>query len=505
MRREGLFYVDKTRQLVSLLRPEHKYIFLARPRRFGKTLLISTLEALLQGRRQLFAETWIADQPWDWTPHTVVRLDMAALDLESVDMLKSSLQHQLRRFYRQLGLDAPEFNVSPGQLLSDLIQDVSVTSQVDVLIDEYDAPILRHLDRSQELLPIRDFLRDFYGVLKARDAELQFVLLTGITRFARTNIFSGLNNLYDISTLPGFSDLVGFTVSELQTNFAPYLTQLAQSWMCPQAEVLQRIEDWYNGYLFAEEGESIYNPYSTLKCLQDGRIGNYWADTGTPTFLTRLMAQRQTDPRELLGRSAVQVATATYDLESPDLAAVMYQTGYLSLSWAPVSGALVTDFPNREVEQTFSQSLLGSYVDAPEKARSAIEDLAVALQEGDFDTFWVRYNILLRQIPYEIQGERHQYFQLVLHLVCLLIGYELGTTSERSTHRGRIDTVVELADRAVVFECKMDASAQVALAQIEDKGYAQSLRDRGLAVVGIGVNFDSRQRQATGWEVRHFG
>lgn len=503
LRQDGLLYVDKTRQIVSLLAPQNRYVFLARPRRFGKTLLVSTLEALFEGAQELFVGTWLESQEWDWTPHPVVRLDMAAWHTGSLAELQQRLSNRLWELCAEKGVVVPDRPYGADELFRYLLTHLSGTRRVVVLIDEYDAPLVQNLDHAQ-LLAIRDFLRDFYGILKVVNVHLRFVLVTGVTRFARTSIFSGLNNLHDVSALDGHSDLVGFTESELQTVLHPYCQKLAFTWGCSTAEVGRRMAAWYNGYLFSSGGQRLYNPYSTLKCLQEGVVENYWAHSGTPTFLTRLLARRQVDPREFLGRSADQVATAVYDLEQSDLTAVMYQTGYLSLRRDPTSGNLITDFPNREVEQSFNESLLGVYAGSPTEAQSVIKELAAALGAADLETFWPRFNVLLRQIPYQIQGERHQYFQLVLHLVCLLLGYEFRTNSERSTQRGRMDTVVEMPDQVFIFECKVDESASAALAQIEDRGYAQSFLDQGLTVTGVGVNFDSRARQAESWEVRRW-
>jgi len=504
IRREGLLYVDKTRHMANLLRPEYKYVFLARPRRFGKTLLVSTLEALLQGERALFTGTWIEHQDRDWQPRQVIRLDLSELSTQTEAALENSLCDLLLVQYEEYGLPLPTAALGSSRLLARLVQGVAREGQVVVLIDEYDAPILRNLARPDQLFGIRELLRAFYAVLKARERDLHFVFLTGVTRFARTTIFSGLNNLADISPHRDFSDLTGFTQTELDQNLAPYMTEMARVLDVSSTEIRQNLQHWYDGYLFAPGGQRVYNPFSTLQALSFQSFGNYWADSGTPYFLTRLMAQRKTDLQELIGQPADQLATATYNLERPHLAAVMFQTGYLTLQASEAGAAWVTAFPNREVELTFVEALLGEYTQSPDAAPLAIADLIQSLQALDGDTFFARCNALLRQIPYEIQGNRHRYFQLVLHLIFVLLRNTYEPGSELSTHRGRIDTVIEWPERTVILEYKVDASAQKALTQIAEKGYADAYLDAGKEVIGIGVNFDSRLRQATEWKMRRF-
>ncbi len=501
IRRNDLLYVDKTRQIASLVGPENKYLFLARPRRFGKTLLVSTLEALFLAQRELFAETWISQGTWPWTPHKVIRLDMTAWRTRNAASLEAALRRQMSHLFQKHHLSVPDPDIGLEELFSELIRQLSAESDQGavVLIDEYDAPIIQNLERPEALSEIRDCLRGFYGILKVRDEELRFALLTGVTRFARTSIFSGLNNLRDISGLSAYSDLVGFTETELHVWLDAHIAAMARSVGCSRQAVGDQLRAWYDGYLFAEEGIRVYNPYSVLNCLQNRQLGNYWAESGTPSFLTDLFARQQYSLQEMLGLDADGLLTATYDVAHPYLPAVMYQTGYLTIQPAG-DGGHETTMPNREVEQTFVQSLLETYVHGPMPVPSLVQSLVKALRYRDFNAFFAHFNALLQQIPYDVQAGRERYFQMLLHLVFTLLGYR--TESERSTHQGRLDTVVEMQDVVTILEYKLDGTADEALSQIEQRGYHLSYQAKGKAVIGIGVNFDSQARQVSEWKSR---
>ena len=503
LRQTRLLYVDKTRYIAALVQPKNQFAFLARPRRFGKSLLVSTLEALFQGERALFADTWIHDQDRDWTPHPVIRLDMAEWHTENAASLKEELMFQMEALYVATGETPPPRADTGGRLLSVLIQRLAARGpKVVVLIDEYDAPILQNLERHAELTGIRDVLRGFYGVLKANSRYLRFVFLTGVTRFARTSLFSGLNNLKDISYLPEFSALAGFTEEELDRFLTPYVEDMARARGTSADAVRQGIRRWYDGYLFAEDGARVYNPYSTLQCLNDRQFAHYWSDSGTPAFLTQLIRSRRENVQELVGQDARDIRSAYYGWKNPDLHAVMFQTGYLTLRRNPETQRYVTAFPNREVEQAFLTSLLADYAQAPHVVRKALDALTTAVQRDDYASFTAQFNALLTRIPYEIHLRKHQYYQSLLHLTFTLMGFRTG--SEISTHRARMDTIVELPNKVVILEYKLDGAAEDALRQIEAKGYHLPYLAEGRPVIGLGVNFDRKRRAITEWKLQTY-
>lgn len=503
LRRRHLLYVDKTRRIFDLVQPKHQFAFLARPRRFGKSLLVSTLAALFRGERALFAGTWIHDRAWDWTPHAVIHLDMSALRIDSQASLDEVLTYRMGRLFAALDEIPPPGVTQAEWLLEALIQQLAARGQkVAVLIDEYDAPIMQNLENRAELTGIRDGLRGFYGTLKANEEDLQFVFLTGVTRFARTSVFAGLNNLKDISYLPGFSDLAGFTEPELDSYLMPYMEDMARAQRTTPAEVQQGLRRWYDGYLFAEGGVRVYNPYALLQCLDRRKFANYWADSGPPSFLTRMIRGCRENVQELAGQSARNISAAYYDWENPDLHAVMFQAGYLTLQPVPGTQEYVTDFPNKEVEQTFLTALLAEYAQAPHVVRKVLDTLTTSLQAGDYAAFIAQFNTLLRRIPYEIHLRKHEYYQSLLHLTFTLMGFQ--TESEISTHRPRLDAIVALSDKVIILEYQLDGAAADALLQIEAKGYHLPYLQEGYPVVGLGVNFDRDQRQITEWQHRTY-
>ena len=497
LRRRQLLYVDKTRRIADLVHPKNQFVFLARPRRFGKSLLISTLEALFQGTRELFAGTWIHGNDWSWEPHAVLRLSMTE---KRTGDLETSLRNRMRRLYQAQGMAMPAGDWSASELLEALIEDLARERKVVVLIDEYDAPIHQNLERPDLLPDIRDTLRQFYGALKDCEADLHFAFLTGVTRFARTSVFSGLNNLIDVSFEPAFSDLLGFTEAELDRYLAPYVAEMARAQRTSPAEARRGLRQWYDGYLFAKDSARVYNPYSTLHCLDKRRFANYWADSGTPSFLTRLVKRYRKNVQELVGQDARDIGMAYYDWEHPDLQAIMFQTGYLTLQPVLETEQHVTVFPNREVELTFLTALLANYAQEPSSARAALDALASALQKGDYAAFIAQFNVLLTLIPYEIHLRQHAYYQSLLHLTFTLMGFRTG--SEISTHRSRLDTIVELPDKTVILEYKLDGTAKEALQQIAAKGYHRPYLQGNRAVIGLGVNFDRALRQITEWQVQ---
>lgn len=501
LRRRGLLYVDKTRPIASLVRPKNQFVFLARPRRFGKSLLVSALEALFQGDRALFADTWIHDRAWDWTPHAVIRLDLSEWRTENAAALQDELAYRMSLHFTACGETPPPGATTGARLLSALIQRLAARGQpVVVLIDAYDAPILQNLGHPAELTGIRDVLRGFYGALKANGRHLRFVFLTGVTRFARTRLFAGLNNLNDISHEPEFSALVGFTEEDVTRYLTPYMERMAQAQGTQLAEVRQGLRHWYGGYLFVEDGERVYNPYSTLHCLDKGKFAHYWAAPGSLAFLTQLVKKRRANVQDAVGQEARDIGAAYPAWEHSTLQAVMFQAGYLTLRPAAEVKTYVTAFPNREAEQAFLTALLAEYAQAPQAARQAVDALAAALHTGEYAAFVAQFNALLRRVPYKIHVRRQAYYQSLLHLTFTLMGFRTG--SEIRTHRPRIDAIAELPAKTVILEYELDGTAQAALRRIEAQGYHLPYLQEGCPAVGLGVNFDRAKRRITEWQTR---
>jgi len=502
LRQDGDLYVDKTRDMAEMLRGGWPYAFLVRPRRFGKSLLITTLEALFQGERDLFAETWIQDSDWSWEVHPVIRLDMSIVGGLDRDELQRKLRAHLAEIYQVHGEDMPPDTRDPDRLLRFLILRLAARNRVVVLVDEYDAPIIRNLQRPQALTEIRAELRDFYGILKASEEHLRFVFLTGITRFARTSIFSGLNNLRDISHLAQCSALLGFTEADLDSSLAPYVETAAAAQQCSVPVLRDRLRDWYDGYLFAAGGQRVYNPYSLLGFLEDREFGNYWAETATPTFLVELIKEGRYDITGIARLDPAVVTRAVYEPEAPDVSTLLYQTGYLTLQGDGTDDTLRLGFPNREVKRTFAESLLTVYGARTDLVRGQLGPLGQAWTRQDHADFFARFNNLLQELNYAVIPDAHRLYQMLLHLIFTLLGYH--PQSEQPTLTGRLDTVVERTDQVVILEYKLGDTAAQALRQIAERGYWQGFAGRGKSVVGLGVEIDAQRRQVVAWQKQIF-
>lgn len=542
IRRAGGLYVDKTDRLRRLLAPagggsllQMKYIFLARPRRFGKTLLVSTLEAFFQGdlprleessakpafdpnageRAELFRDTAIEDVVRHTRPHPVVRFNMAMTIADTPDELCTRLLEHLESVYTdwyergaEIGIESePDGNGvrfartpndvhSPSGYVKRLLYRLEwqFGAPPVVLIDEYDAPLTHLLGRNIDPEPFISILREFFGLFKHLENRLHFVFITGISWFAYGNLFAGLNNLQDISWDPEYADLYGFTEADLQGCLQPYLQIGAGNLDKPLEQMMQELRDRYFGYCFGLPGlsEHVYNPYSLLTCLDDMQgaaaarwnlIGwpNYWSESGTPQFLVR-MARNGNLPLSEEPSPFHQLMRTTYDLNNIDCGSLMLQTGYLTLRLD--QGRLRYDYPNNEVRLTFASSLLENF-----GRRAKTDDLTnlySTLAAEDYEGFCTRLNTFMAGMPGEkLTGEIDCH--LILHALCQLMRVEFQ--SEVHQLGGRSDLEVILPGHVCVFEFKYNRSPAIALEQIEARDYGRRYFDSGRRVVAVGLNF----------------
>ncbi|MBP1464213.1 AAA family ATPase [Candidatus Chloroploca sp. M-50] len=359
----GYLYVDKTHWIYDLIRNPSGVYFLARPRRFGKSLLLSTLEEIFRSNRALFHGLWLDDQPYDWRPFPVIRMDLSLYRAESAEHLKLVLAEMLGELGERAGID-----VGPGNYLKrfrELIWRTAGDGRVVILVDEYDKPLLDQLDDLAEARRVREVLRGFYGIIKGMDAHIRFVMLTGVSKFSKVGVFSGLNNLEDISFDTHFATLLGMTEAELLAGAAGYLERLADHEQSEFGALLTRVRHWYNGFCFAADGQSVYNPFSLLLLLNQRRFGNFWFDTGTPTFLIKLIEQRGYDVRELDNLDLDDLAFSAYDLDELPVVPLLYQTGYVTIKhYDPTSRLYRLGYPNYEVEHAFLTYLLAAFTPA---------------------------------------------------------------------------------------------------------------------------------------------
>lgn len=495
----GYTYIDKTKYIYQLITEANPY-FLSRPRRFGKSLLISTFAALFSGKQYLFKNLWIDQSDWDWMEYPIIRLDMSTMNSNTSSMLEEALIAELNKIaaHHHFSLSG----VSPSDYLSSLIDHFSARQKVVVLIDEYDKPILDRLNDSSVANQNRDVLRQFYSMLKARDADLKFIFLTGVTKFSKVSVFSGLNNLKDISLHKNYATLLGLTEQEIDQYFTKDLKGIAEEKQESLQEIRDTLKKWYNGYCFtpSAEIERVYNPLSVMNFLDTGRFGNYWFTTGTPSFALRLIKENEYPVAEfetgvILGESIEE----SYETDRIELATLLYQTGYLTIDhYDDSSKRYFLKYPNEEVRRSFTNHLLRELTTlSTSRIEPQMYRIEKALNSEDFKQFFEEFNILLSSIPYVLQIPREAYYHSLLYAILRCLNFEVA--SEVMTSRGRIDMVLSSQNKFFVFEFKIDSTSASALAQIKEHKYYQKLASPERKTFLIGANFDTKTKVISDW------
>ncbi len=491
----GYMYVDKTAYLYSFARGG-KYFFLARPRRFGKSLTISTLYELYRGSRELFEGTWIADH-WDWSKvHPVIRLSLKDVNFEQRG-LEEPLAERLREAGQWQGVELK--SVSARDLLRELIIALSSRAKVVVLVDEYDAPILHYLGREIETAYYnRELLKGFYSVLKEMDSQLELVFLTGVSKFSKTGIFSGLNNLVDLTMHPDYACMLGYTQEELEANFEEEIAAATHKMSLSREELLSQLREWYNGYRFHHKGGKVYNPVSVNNFFDRYEFENFWFATGTPTFLINLLKQQGVYNLHAVGQSILDFDS--FDLEDIRLYGLLYQTGYLTIQSRDEFGQYNLDYPNREVKNSMLAYLFEAFggVSKGTGVSMAIR-LERAFLQDDLEQVFRILQEIFAHIPYFLHEKYpEKFFHAAIHLLFSYMG--IRARSEVCTADGRADSLVETDSRVYILEYKLDKSPQEALAQIRRKRYHRAAWESGKQVVGIGVQFSSQTKNIEAWE-----
>lgn len=492
-------YVDKT-ALIHQLIGEGTVYFLARPRRFGKSLLLSTFKAIFEGRRDLFKGLAIDSLAYDWTPHPVLHLDFGAERFPDPARLEQYLETRIDHFITAFGVSA--VGATAAARFREALEELATRGErTVVLVDEYDKPILDHIDNLPKAAEMRDVLKGFYGSLKSNDAYLRFVFLTGVSKFAKMNVFSGLNNLLDLSMHPRSATLLGYTQQELESCFADRIEALGVSEQVDRAGCLRKIREWYNGYCFCPGAERVYNPFSTLLLFDAQRFSNYWYETGTPTFLLKLIRSHALPPEEIGSVWLGGAAFASYEPERLTPYPLLFQTGYLTIAdYDSENDVYRLDYPNREVRQSFMQSLIADFahIETEREAGYRVRMLE-ALVGGQLEAFFETMAVFFANIPYDIQIRAEKYYQSIFYLIFALLGLRMET--EVRTGRGRIDAVAATAETVYIFEFKLDGTADEALAQCRELDYARRYQGAVRNVVLVGVPFDTKTRNIGAWKV----
>ncbi len=498
-------YVDKT-QYIHKMATEGTYYFLSRPRRFGKTLLVSTLEHLFKGDKQLFKGLWIDNSDWDWQPHPVLRIDMSEISAYSPEALRQALVDTISLLGKQEGIafESSLLRNRFAELIFGMFE--KYQQRVAILIDEYDQPLISHLGKGEEALEIakknRDVLREFYGVLKGGNVgkALRFVFLTGISKFARVSIFSELNNLRDLTMHPAYAGLLGYTQAELEQNFSAYFPKLSKDVEDTEPELLHKLKTWYNGYRFTIEDVLVYNPFSILNVFDKGIFQNYWFDTATPAFLVNLITEKKYPIPDIENLQLTEMSFSTYDLDRLDLEPLLFQTGYITIrGFDGVRYQL--GYPNQEVKNAFLSYLYKSLVEIP---RTTIKEQYILLHEflahEKLEQFIETANAILAAIPYEhIRDQDEHYYHTVFYLMLSASGVLVHT--EPLTSIGRIDMEVHFLDKVYIVELKCNQSAEQAIAQIKEKKYFEKHLHGRKKIILLGINFSTEERRITEWQV----
>ena len=495
----GYLYVDKTDlvwNLVSTSIPN----FLSRPRRFGKSLLLSTFEAYFEGKKELFEGLSIGQLEERWEKHPILHLDLNAEKYDTIESLDEILSNYLTQWEAVYGKGEDE-NTLSNRFRGVIQRACEQTGKgVVVLVDEYDKPLLQALHDEKLMEAYRTTLKAFYGVLKSVDRYLRFVFLTGVTKFSQVSVFSDLNQLNDISMDYDFGTLCGITYQELLQNFSPEIEELAKANGMTQEEAVGQLTRQYDGYHFHPNARGMYNPFSLLNAFYKKEFGNYWFQTGTPTFLVQSLLKADYDLRILLdGVEASAINFSEYRAEANNPIPLIYQSGYLTIKDFDKEFRMYTlGFPNDEVRYGFLNFLVPYYTPVGvDKQNFYIGKFVQELRNGNIDDFMQRIEAFFADFPYELNDKTERHYQVVLYLIFKLMGQ--FTSAEVHSAQGRADAVVQTSKYIYVFEFKLNGTAEEALQQIDDKGYAKPFQADLRQVIKVGVEFSAEMRNVKRW------
>ena len=501
IRKEGYIYVDKT-ALIYRLATTGSYYFLSRPRRFGKSLLVSTMEAYFKGKKELFKGLAMEGLEKDWAEYPVLHLDLNGSKYMYPEDLVAVLTRHLDSWESEFGLTA-RYNDLESRFVDVINAAYEKTGkQVVILIDEYDKPIVNNLDKKELSDYYRSVLQGFYGVIKSMGEQTKFCLLTGVSKIGKLSVFSALNNLTDISMEPEYSAICGISESDLHKYFEDSVSELAEANRLTIDECYKKLMDMYDGYHFSEESDGMYNPFSLLSTFRSRKFKDYWFETGTPTLLVNVMKQTSFDITTLSDN--IEVASGDLggmqDIVNRPIP-LFFQTGYLTIKDYDKEFDIYTlGFPNDEVKNGFLKFIFSDYVPVnPAEGNTTTAKLAKALRTGTPDVFMRTLEALFANTTYQIQGDSEKNFQYAMYIIIELLGEYVQ--AERATSNGRIDLLLQTKDYIYIVELKIDNTADAALQQIEEKGYAKPFINDPRKLFKIGVSFSTENRRIEDWKV----
>ena len=497
---DGYVYVDKT-ALIYQLADTGRYYFLSRPRRFGKSLLISTMVAYFSGKRELFKGLAIEKLEQKWTKYPILHLDLNTAKYDTKESLDNVLNDALSAWEKCYGTSPTE--VTPELRFKGIVQRAceKTGERVVILVDEYDKPMLQAINDEALTNEYQKTLKAFYSVLKTQDGYIKFAFLTGVTKFGKVSVFSDLNNLEDISMNERYIDICGITEKALHTYFDEEVETLGRKNGICKDDCYTKLKNQYDGYHFETGTVGIYNPYSLLNTLKNMKFSDYWFETGTPSYLVQLLKNADYELPDLTQEHITADVLNSIDSMSQNPIPVIYQSGYLTIKdYDPRFRMYELGFPNKEVENGFMNYLLPYYTpikktDTAFFVASFVEDV----EKGRPEEFMKRISTMFSRTDYKIVGDAELYFQNAFYLIITMMGFY--TQVERTTSEGRIDMTVETKDYVYIFEFKLDGTPEEALQQIEEKGYAKPFAMDARRLYRVGVNFSSEKRGIDEWKI----
>ena len=503
IREEDFLYVDKTEYIYSMTHTSGKYFFLARPRRFGKSLLVSTMQSYFEGKKELFKGLAVEKLEKEWTEYSVLHFDMSGGKHMEPEQLELYLGYILEDQEKKWGINEPR--IGANNRLIDLINTAYEKSgkQVVVLIDEYDAPMLDVAHEKEQLDVLRNIMRNFFSPLKYSEAKMRFVFLTGITKFSQVSIFSELNNITNVSMDDEYAGICGITKEELLENMSDDIDMLADALGYSREMMIAKLKENYDGYHFSKKSPDVFNPYSLLNCFSKKELGAFWFSSGTPTYLINMLRQFGVLPTEIAPTEAVSSSFNAPTENMKTITPLLYQSGYVTIKkYDPETRIYTLDIPNKEIKVGLFDNLLPNYVDgvSAERGNVAIAKMALLIGKRNMDGALHLLQDFLGTVPYcNVTNYEGHYQQMLYIIFTLLTNYLVDV--EVHTPRGRVDIVLLTKTDLYVVELKLNKSAQAAMQQINLKNYRQRFALCGLPITKVGINFDSTQGTIEDWVI----
>ena len=500
IRNDGYLYIDKTALMYQMVKTG-SYYFLSRPRRFGKSLLISTLEAYFQGKKELFTGLAVERLEKDWIKYPILHLDLNIEKYDTPESLDNILEKSLTAWEKLYGAEPSErsFSLRFAGIIERACKQAG--QRVVILVDEYDKPMLQAIGNEKLQKQFRDTLKPFYGALKTMDGYIKFAFLTGVTKFGKVSVFSDLNNLDDISMRKDYVEICGVSDQELHENLDIELHEFAETQGLSYDKLCTKLKEYYDGYHFTHNSIGIYNPFSLLNAFKYKEFGSYWFETGTPTYLVKLLKKHHYDLERMAHEETDAQVLNSIDSESTNPIPVIYQSGYLTIKgYDERFGIYRLGFPNREVEEGFIRFLLPFYanvnkVESPFEVQKFVREV----ETGDYDSFFHRLQSFFADTTYEVIREQELHYENVLFIVFKLVGFY--TKVEYHTNNGRVDLILQTDKFIYIMEFKLNGTAEEALQQINNKRYALPFEADGRKLLKIGINFSEKTRNIEKWVV----